>query len=63
MVREGFPTVNLLDGGATGSLAVGNLFNQRQGVTDRAGATPLRFQPAYRDPLGRNVTIEFRRSF
>jgi hypothetical protein len=32
-------------------------------VTNLAGATPLRYQPGYRDPLGRTVEIEFRKQF
>lgn len=45
------------------SLVVTNLANTRQRIIDQAGDTPLRFQPAYRDPLGRNVLVEIRRSF
>lgn len=45
------------------SFNIANIFNQRQRVTDASGATPLRYQPGYRDPLGRTVEIELRKSF
>jgi len=45
------------------TLKVDNLLGDRQRVTDRAGVTGLGFQPAYRDPLGRNLLIELRRTF
>ena len=45
------------------SLNVVNLTGQRQRVRDSAGATPLQFQPAYRDPVGRQVEVEFRKVF
>jgi outer membrane receptor protein involved in Fe transport len=45
------------------SLAINNLFNAREEVTDRAGLTPLAYQPAFRDALGRTVEFEIRRRF
>ncbi|MCI4654905.1 TonB-dependent receptor [Sphingomonas aquatilis] len=45
------------------SLSVTNLFNQRLDVRDAAGATPISYQPAYLDPLGRSVRISFRKLF
>lgn len=45
------------------SFIVTNLANKRQRVTDSSGATPLNFQPGYRDPVGRTVEIEFRKLF
>lgn len=42
-------------------IAVDNLFNTRQQVTDSSGATPVNFQPAFRDPLGRTVRLSFRK--
>lgn len=45
------------------SVQVTNLFNDRQEVRDSAGATPLRYQPGYRDPLGRTIELEFRKVF
>jgi iron complex outermembrane receptor protein len=45
------------------SLNVTNLFNNRQLVRDSLGATPLQYQPAYRDPLGRTVELELRKVF
>jgi hypothetical protein len=49
--------------GARISIGIDNVFNQRQRVTDSSGATPLGFQPAYLDPLGRTVSIRFRKLF
>jgi hypothetical protein len=45
------------------SLTVENLGDHRQRVTDSAGLTPLRYQPAYRDPIGRTVLLEIRKVF
>ena len=45
------------------SVAVDNLFDQRQRVTDQTGATPIAYQPAYRDPLGRSVRLSVRKLF
>lgn len=45
------------------SLRVNNLFNTRQEVVDGDGNTPIRFQPALIDPMGRTVSVEFRKLF
>jgi hypothetical protein len=45
------------------TLSVVNLANSRQRVTDPVGQTPLNFQPAYRDALGRTVELSLRRAF
>jgi hypothetical protein len=45
------------------SLAVDNLFNSRMEVRDASGVTPLSYQPAYLDPLGRSVRISLRKMF
>ncbi|MBD59877.1 MAG: hypothetical protein CL808_07145 [Citromicrobium sp.] len=45
------------------SLGVDNIFNTRQDVVDGTGVTPIRFQPALIDPMGRTVEIEFRKLF
>lgn len=45
------------------SLDVINLTNDRQSVRDRYGTTPLQYQPAYRDALGRTVELELRKVF
>ncbi|MFN3945055.1 MAG: TonB-dependent receptor plug domain-containing protein [Allosphingosinicella sp.] len=45
------------------TLSVDNLFDARPRVTDAAGTTPLGYQPAYLDPLGRSVRIGFRKQF
>ncbi|WP_133365054.1 TonB-dependent receptor plug domain-containing protein [Qipengyuania sediminis] len=44
-------------------LAVDNIFDARQSVTDETGAVPLRFQPFLIDPIGRFVEIELRKLF
>lgn len=45
------------------SLAVNNIFDARQRVTDGTGAVPLRYQPFLIDPIGRFVELEFRKLF
>ena len=45
------------------SLAVNNLFDGQQKVTDSTGATPLRYQAGYLDPTGRQIRLELRRQF
>jgi hypothetical protein len=44
-------------------LSVNNLFNRREQVRGGRGITPLAYQPALRDPIGRSVEFEFRRTF
>ncbi len=43
------------------ALGITNLLNTRPDVRDDAGMTPLAYQPAYRDPLGRSVNISLRK--
>ncbi len=43
------------------TFGVTNIFDQRQHVRDANGDTPLRYQPAYLDPLGRTVSITIRK--
>jgi hypothetical protein len=45
------------------SLNVVNVTNDRQKVRDSFGNTPLQYQPAYRDPLGRTIEFEIRKVF
>jgi iron complex outermembrane recepter protein len=45
------------------SLSVTNLTDVRERVVDRLGATPLAYQPAYRDPIGRTIEIGLRKKF
>ena len=45
------------------TLSVSNIFDQRVEVRDAAGITPLSFQPAYIDALGRTWRIGFRKVF
>lgn len=49
--------------GARVSIGIDNIFNQRLSVTDASGQTPIRYQPGYLDPIGRAVTISFRKLF
>lgn len=49
--------------GARVSIGIDNIFNARRDVTDASGMTPLRYQPGYLDPLGRTITIAFRKLF
>ena len=44
-------------------LSLDNLFDERQRVTNGSGITPLAYQSAYIDPLGRTVKISFRKLF
>ena len=45
------------------SLAVNNLFDGQQKVTDSTGAVPLRYQAGYLDPTGRLIKLELRKQF
>lgn len=45
------------------SLRVANVTNRRQRVTDSFDATPVNYQPAYLDPVGRTVVLELRKVF
>src|SRR5262249_29999953 len=45
------------------SASVSNLFDDRMKVRDPLGVTPIQFQPAYLDPLGRTWRIELRKLF
>jgi iron complex outermembrane receptor protein len=45
------------------SLEAVNLTDRRQSVRDSFGNTPLQYQPAYRDPLGRTIELELRKVF
>lgn len=49
--------------GARLSLSVNNLLDSKQRVRDGNGATPIRYQPYVLSPLGRAITIEFRKVF
>ena len=49
--------------GARLSATIVNITNAQQDARDPRGATPLRYQPAYRDPKGRSFTLEFRKRF
>ena len=52
-----------LTGGTRLSLAITNFANAREEIRDRLGATPLAYQPAFRDALGRTIEFEVRRRF
>lgn len=45
------------------TVAVTNLFDSRQRVRDDAGATPVNYQAAYLDPLGRVISLSLRKVF
>ena len=45
------------------ALAVNNMFDGQQKVTDSTGATPLRYQAGYLDPTGRLIKLELRKQF
>ena len=45
------------------SLSVLNVTDSRERVRDRFGVTPLSYQLAYRDPIGRSIELEFRKKF
>lgn len=45
------------------SLAVNNLFDATQRVTDQNGDIPLRYQAGYLNPTGRVFKLEFRKQF
>jgi iron complex outermembrane receptor protein len=45
------------------TLAVTNLLDDRVGVRDGSGATPLIYQPGYIDPVGRAITLSLRKLF
>lgn len=49
--------------GARLTCSLTNLTNARERVRDIAGATPLAYQPAYLDPVGRAVGLSFRKLF
>lgn len=44
-------------------LDIGNLANRREQVRDGAGATPLAFQPVFRDAVGRTIEVDLRVTF
>lgn len=45
------------------ALNVTNLFNTRPRVVDENGLTPIIYQPAYLDPLGRTLSLSLRKVF
>lgn len=45
------------------SLSATNLFDARQDVRDGSGATPIGYQPAYLNPIGRTVALSLRKVF
>lgn len=44
-------------------LAIDNILNDRQQVRDQNGQTPLRYQLAYLNPVGRTISFEIRKQF
>lgn len=49
--------------GTRASVGVTNLFTTRPEVRDEAGSTPLNYQSAYLDPLGRLINFSLRKVF
>jgi len=49
--------------GARLSIYANNVLDQRQKVTNAAGVTPTNYLPAYLDPNGRIIGVEFRKMF
>lgn len=47
--------------GLRATFTLSNITDERQKVRDANGGTPLRYQPAYLDPLGRTVGITIRK--
>jgi hypothetical protein len=47
--------------GLRATFTLSNITNERQKVRDENGNTPVRYQPAYLDPLGRTVGITIRK--
>src|SRR5579863_1968314 len=45
------------------SVSVANIANARERVTDSQGLTPLGYQPAYLDAVGRTIMLELRKVF
>ena len=45
------------------TLSVNNLFDAHERVRDSSGATPITYQPAYLDPVGRVVKLGVRKLF
>ena len=45
------------------TLSINNILDTRQHVHDANGDTPLSYQPAYLDPLGRTIKISIRKLF
>ncbi|WP_454884507.1 TonB-dependent receptor [Sphingomonas oryzagri] len=45
------------------TLSLNNITNSRQHVRDANGDTPLSYQPAYLDPMGRTIKISIRKLF
>jgi hypothetical protein len=45
------------------SVGIDNLFDDRIDVTDRAGTTPINYQPFLVDPVGRRVEVSIRKLF
>jgi len=43
------------------TLSAHNIFDTRQRVNDGSGVTPLVYQNAYLDPLGRTVALSLRK--
>jgi iron complex outermembrane recepter protein len=56
------PSAKLLKGTKL-TLSADNIFNTRQSVSSRLGIVPTYFQPRFRDPVGRTISVELRKVF
>lgn len=61
--RFGGPTAPGWMKGVRASLSVVNLLNDRPEVRDRLGMTPINYQPAYLNPVGRLISFSLRKAF
>jgi hypothetical protein len=57
-----FPNSSLAKG-TRFTILVQNLGDVRERVTDSFGVTPLAYQPAYREPIGRTIELQLRKTF
>lgn len=62
MPGQRFETVRWLAGTRV-TIDINNIFDARPKVTDEIGATPLNYQAAYLDPIGRVVRLSLRKTF
>lgn len=57
-----FPSASIMKGTRL-TLSVQNITGVRETVRDQSGVTPLAYQLVYREPIGRTVMLELRKTF